>query len=155
MSKSKKKLNSAYVLFAHSFTLYVNVHLLLLGARTRGVAQEEVADCGRLVLRRKRSWRDQTHGGQSLAVVLQHIALRNIKRLQTLPQSHRSSVVFDARISLKLRSHIFKTLAPLFVPREYIFFLIATKTNHGLSGCDGFLPAVLLLGRITLLGENC
>lgn len=30
--------------------------------------QEEVADCGRLLLRRTRSWRNQTHGGQSRAV---------------------------------------------------------------------------------------
>lgn len=96
------------------FTLYVNVHLLFLGARARGVAQEEVADRGRLVLRRKRSRRDQTHGGQSLTVVPQHIALRNIKRLQTLPQSHVSCIASDAQISLKLRSHVFKTLAPLF-----------------------------------------
>lgn len=41
-------------------------HLLFLGARTRGVAQEEVANRGRLVLRRKRSRRNQTHGGQNI-----------------------------------------------------------------------------------------
>lgn len=45
----------------------------------RAAAQEEVADCGRLLLRRKRSWRNQTHGGQSLTVIPRHIAFRSMK----------------------------------------------------------------------------
>lgn len=63
------------------FILYMSVSLLMAPSfpGARAAAQAEVADCGRLLLRRERSWRDQTHGGQSLTIIPQHIAFRNMK----------------------------------------------------------------------------
>lgn len=44
----------------------MNVNYFFKGAGTS--AEEEVANCGRLLLRRKRSGRDQTNGGQSRCI---------------------------------------------------------------------------------------
>lgn len=89
----------------HIFILYMSMSFLisLSFKGARAAAQEEVADCGRLLLRRKRSWRNQTHGGQSLTNY--HPPTYCFQEHETLSsqlQSHVSSTMFDTWISLKL-----------------------------------------------------
>lgn len=89
---------------------------VFLGARA--VAKEEVAHCGCLLLRRKRSWRDQTYGGQSLTITPQ-------SWMTHFHYSHIASITFDTWISLKfsqdklILAAYFNTLGHSFLPRQW------------------------------------